>query len=126
MLFFAFCLVGMGAAAADAFSRGHGTRVAVAWIAGIAVVSVVMAVRHAPGRLILRRADDREEQRLKNESSRSWSWPIVCLVVVVAAAGGAARDVAFGALGGALTAMAPVLLWVAFVLRPDEHPGADL
>ena len=35
-------------------------------------------------------------------------------------------NVFYALIGGALTAIAPVMLWIAFVLRPDQHPDEDL
>ena len=39
---------------------------------------------------------------------------------------GLGADLAVAALTGILTAIAPVILWIAYVLRPDEPLGEDL
>jgi uncharacterized protein (DUF2062 family) len=85
-----------------------------------------MAARHRKGRLILRRPEDRERQRATNEASMRWTPLLLGVIIGATVVGGAAQPIAFSALGGVLTAIAPVMLWIAFVLRPDQRPGEVL
>jgi hypothetical protein len=48
------------------------------------------------------------------------------VIIGATVVGGAAQPIALSALGGVLTAIAPVMLWIAFVLRPDQRPGEVL
>ncbi len=77
--------------------------------------------------MILRRARDPERQQVYNESG-----PLVYVLVAVPLAalagffGPLAPHMLLAFYGGAALATAPVMLWIAFVLGPDEHPGEDL
>lgn len=125
-VFFASVLVGLVAFAVEASGRGNGAEVLAAWGVGAAVTALLMAARHRTGQLILRKASGRKRQAEVNEASRRSTPFAVAGFAVVALIGGVARDIAFAALGGVLTMLAPVLLWIAFVLRPDERPDDDL
>ena len=46
--------------------------------------------------------------------------------LAVLAVGGLSRGLLAAAVGGAFTAIGPVLLWITFVLRPDRHPHKAL
>jgi hypothetical protein len=85
-----------------------------------------MLVRHRSGRLILRRAEDRERQKEVNASSRRNGPVLLAIACGVLAIGGLWQHIAAALVGGVFTAVGPVLLWIAFVLRPDEHIGEDL
>jgi hypothetical protein len=85
-----------------------------------------MLIRHRSGRLTLRRASDRRRQAARHKASRGWVPPIVGAVLVVLAVGGLSRGIVAAVIGGVFTAIGPVLLWIAFVLRPDQHVNEDL
>ena len=68
----------------------------------------------------------REVQRKTNRASVPIGWALAGVLVVLVSAGGLAADVAVAVLAGTLTAIAPVLLWIAYALRPDQHIGEDL
>ncbi len=87
---------------------------------------VAMAIRHRQGKLILRRAADRERQAETNRRSLAWTPLILVAVAAVGAAGGDLQGVFLAVLLGVWVPGAPLLLWIAFKLRPDQHPGEDL
>jgi hypothetical protein len=125
-LFVTLVVIGLAAAAVEAAADGHALEVGAAWLAAFAATAVAMLVRHRSGRLILRRAKDRERQGATNRAGRSLIPIIVTAVIALNVIGGPARDVFVAAMGGIFTAVGPVLLWIAFVLRPDQRPGEDL
>jgi hypothetical protein len=125
-LFVTFVLIGLAAAAVEAASDDHAPEVGAGWLAAFAVTAVAMLLRHRSGRLILRRAKDRERQGATNRAGRSLIPIFVAVVITLNAIGVPARDVIVAAMGGIFTAVGPVLLWIAFVLRPDQRPGEDL
>jgi hypothetical protein len=110
----------------SAAGDGHALALAGAWIAGFGIAALLMYHRHRSGRLILRRAEDREVQREKNRASVPIGWALAGALVVVTAVGGLTADLAVAVVAGVLTAFAPVVLWIAYVLRPDQRPGEDL
>jgi hypothetical protein len=124
--FITLCLLALGAAAVEAALAGHAVEVIIAWAGTFAVTATAMLITHRSGRLILRRADDRRRQAAINQASRRATPLILGMTVLLVALVGLDRHVVFAALGGALTAFGPVLLWIAFVLRPDQHLNEDL
>jgi hypothetical protein len=124
--FFALVLLALGFFAVRAALDGHATEVVVAWAATFAAVSAWMLVRHRSGRLILRRVEDRRRQAEINAASRRLAPLLLGVPLVILGLFGLDRHVVYAVLGGAFTAIAPVMLWIAFVLRPDEHPDEDL
>jgi uncharacterized membrane protein YfcA len=125
-VFVTLVLTVLAGAAIGAAADGYALEAGAAWLVGFLVTAVAMLLRHRSGRLILRRARDRERQRAANQAGRSLTPAILGAVMALAVVRGLARHVAFAVIGGIFTAIGPVLLWIAFVLRPDERPGEDL
>ena len=80
------------------------------------------------GTLIVRRAAEREARQAANRRAAPF-W-VIGAVAVTAIAGGLVADnvkaVVTAGLAGYIWAITPVLLYIAFVIRPDEHVGEDL
>jgi len=110
----------------SAAARGHAVAITGAWLAGFGLTALEMYRRHRAGRLILRRAEDRERQQQKSLASVPVGWALAGAFAVLLVVGGLVADLAAAVLAGTLTAIAPVLLRVAYALRPDEHLGEDL
>jgi hypothetical protein len=124
--FITLCLLALGAAAVEAALAGHAVEVIIAWAGAFILTATAMLIRHRSGRLILRRADDRRRQAAINQASRHATPLILGTVVLLIALVGLGRHVLVAALGGAFTALGPVLLWIAFVDRPDQPLNEDL
>ena len=108
-------------------ARDGNARLIIGTFAGtLAVAVVALWLRHRQGKLILRKAADRERQAETNQRSLAWTPLIVGIVVAVGAAGGDLEGVFVAFILGLWLPGAPLLLWIAFKLRPDQHPGEDL
>jgi Na+/H+ antiporter NhaC len=118
--FFTLVLLATGFVAVRAALDGHATEVIVAWAGAFAATAAAMLIRHRSARLILRRPEDRRRQAEINEASMRVAPLLLLVPLVILALLGFGRHVFFAMIGGAFTAIAPVMLWIAFVLRPDE------
>ena len=125
-LFFGVVVTTLTVMTVSAAARGHGVAIAGAWTAGFGLTALTMYSRHRAGRLILRRAADREIQRRKNLASVPIGWALAGALVILLSVGGLAADLAVAALAGTLTAFAPLILWITYALRPDQHIDEDL
>jgi hypothetical protein len=129
-LFMAVVIAAAVGAGVDAWGDADGeTRLAIvlAWaipFAGLALYELLLWRR---GRLLVTDPEERAIARERNaRQARIWIWPAVGLAVVLGVLGGQPQAIVLGMFGGAILAMAPVLLYVAFVLRPDQRVGGKL
>jgi hypothetical protein len=118
-----------------ALSGGTVTRVAagIAVVAGLFIAALIQWRLWRQGRLILRDPEDRRMNARKISRSRSKVAPTAAGVGLVSVAMLTAHGrlhlvgvVAAELLCGLVLGYAPVLLWIAFRLRPDERRGERL
>lgn len=100
----------------------------ITWLVAAGIGTGQQLVLARKGRLILRRAVDRDRARVTNRRwATTWAWALIGIAVALTAVlTGSAKSVLAAAFGGYLAAIAPVMLYIAFVVRPDEHIGEDL
>ena len=109
----------------EAAEEGHAVAVGVGWAVALAATLAWFVVLRRRGPLVPRRAADRERQLAVTRRNARWTGPgVAALLGVAVAFGEVGRYVALAALGGFVTAVAPLALWIVFVLRPE--PGKDL
>jgi hypothetical protein len=129
-LFLPFLVFGAAAASVGPWRDGDSdTRlmIALAWIVPVVGLGAYQVLLWWRGRLVITDPDERELARERNaRNGKRWLWPAVGLGLGLNAAGGHVMAVVSGLVGGAVLAMAPGLLYTAFVLRPDEHVGEHL
>ena len=109
--------------AVDGSDRTAATRAVVAaWVAGVLFAVGLNALEWRAGRLLLTDPADRAANRGRIDRSRAlWSLPVLAAAMALAAVSPTAVGVIAGLLGGFVLGLAPLLLWIAFALRPDEH-----
>jgi hypothetical protein len=101
--------------------------IALAWIVPVVGLGAYQVLLWWRGRLVITDPDERELARERNaRNGKRWLWPAVGIGLGLNAAGGHVMTIISGLVGGAVLAMAPGLLYTAFVLRPDEHVGEHL
>ena len=90
--------------------------------------AVVQLVRWRQGRLMILDPEQRELQRAANLQQRSrWMWPAVGVALGLGALGGNFLAVIMAAFASLILGYTPLLLYIVFIIRPDEQrlPGAD-
>jgi hypothetical protein len=96
-----------------------------AWSGGVAFAIVQQVVLWRRGRLIVRDVAQREANREQNRSlARLLVAPAIGLSLIAGIVLGDAKAVVLALFGSLMLGYAPVLLWIAFVLRPDQEPRA--
>ena len=101
---------------------------AATWILGVSFTAVVQLVRWRQGRLMILDPEQRELQRAANLQQRSrWMWPAVGVALGLGALGGNFLAVIMAAFASLILGYTPLLLYIVFIIRPDEQrlPGAD-
>ncbi len=116
-------LVSLDAAREDESSRGA---LVILWVVATAAGILHQLYLWTEGRLIVRDPDERERLRRKNESRI----PLyIAIGVAVSLIGGAGvlgvpvRAIVAATSGGLILAYTPVLLWIAWVIRPGQRRG---
>lgn len=120
--FLVVCIGVAAASTAEAWSGGSNrlrAALVAAWLVGITCAVAHQLLRRRRGRLIVRDPQDRAEARERALAQRNlWLWPVVGGAAAAAAAGGHVVTVLGALFGGLLLGYAPLLLYVALVLRP--------
>jgi hypothetical protein len=94
---------------------------AVTWALGLLFAAGFQLVRWRQGRLIIRDPEERERVRAANaERSGRYTWPIVGVAIGLAALGGDVVAVLLAAFGSLIVGFGPLVLYIAFVVRPDQ------
>ena len=124
LAFFSFDEVGDVPAAERTAARNA---VVVSWVLAAAVGILYQLWLWVNGRLILRDPRDRAE----NHGRITRALPVTTAVMIavalaVGALTGPVKGVLFGMFGGFILSITPVMLYIAFRLRPDQRRGEYL